>query len=295
MDAEIIKPYGFCLGVKRTIELTKKLREDNPNKEIILLGYPIHNEDVINDLIDKKIKMIDSDYDNLIEYLKCFANKNAIYVLSAHGHADDIIKVLNEYELTYLDTTCPYIKTIHKKLESINENDNVLYVGNENHIECITSIRHIKSSKITIKKNFTLNDLISADENNTVLVNQSTHYIKDKLEDFEEYIKKINNLEIIDNFCPCVQQRFDEIKNRVDEFSCFIVIGSKNSSNARAIEKYCNSFKKETIFISKSQEIFEKLKYLNYHYKDEKIGIITATSAPSYLAEAIRDTIEDYC
>ena len=294
MNAEIIKPYGFCLGVKRTIDLTKKLRYENPNKEIILLGYPIHNEDVINDLLDNKIKIIDSDYDDLIKYIDCFNNKDAIYVLSAHGHADDIIKCLNKYELTYLDTTCPYIKTIHKKLESINENDNVLYIGDQKHVECITSIRHIKSSKIKIKKEFTLNDLISDDENKTVLINQSTYYIENKLDELSDYIKKIDNLEIIDNFCPCVMQRMSQIKNRINEFGTIIVVGSKTSSNAKAIEKYCNSLHKETIFISNSPEIFNKLEYLDYHNKTRKIGIITATSAPSYLAEAIYDTIEDY-
>ncbi len=296
MEAEIIKPYGFCLGVKRTIELTKKLKQSNPDKEIILLGYPIHNEIVINDLLDNNIKIVDSDYDNLIEYLGCFPNKNAIYVLSAHGHAEDIINVLKKHELTYLDTTCPYIKIIHEKLESISQDDNVLYVGDPNHVECITSLRHIKSSKVKVVNTFSLRDLISSDDNKTILVNQSTHYIQNKLEDFGDHLNNIKNLSIIDNFCPSVQKRMDEIKNKINEFSCLVVIGSKTSSNAKAIYKYCCSLYKETIFISKVQEIFDKLDYLNHFYCDynKKIGIITATSAPSYLAEAVYDTIENY-
>ena len=89
-------------------------------------------------------------------------------------------------------------------------------------------------------------------------------------------------------------QRMSEIKNRINEFGTIIVIGSKTSSNAKAIQKFCNSLNKETIFISNSKEIFNKLEYLHHNNETRKIGIITATSAPSYLAEAIYDTIEDY-
>lgn len=292
MNAEIIKPYGFCSGVKRTIELTKKLKKENPNKEIILLGYPIHNEDVINDLLDHNIKIIDSKYDNLIDYIECFPNKNAIYVLSAHGHAQDIIDVLNKYQLTYLDTTCPYINAIHKKLETINKNDKVIYIGNPEHIECITSLRHIKSSNISVKKYFTLNDLISNNDNNVVLVNQSTYYIQDQLNDLGTNLEMAKNLIVLDNFCPTIQIRLDEINKRVNEFDCFIIIGSKTSSNANAIQRYCNSLHKQTFFITNTPEIFDKLEYLNHFNK--KIGILTATSAPSYIADAVYDTLEDY-
>ncbi len=290
MDAEIIKPYGFCYGVKRTIDLTKTLKLENPNKNIVLLGYPIHNEDVINDLLDCKIKLVDGRYDDMIDYLKCFGNKDSIYVLSAHGHAEDIVEVLNKLNLEYLDTTCPYIKEIHKKLSNINSSDNVLYIGNENHIECITSIRHIKSKNIKIKSELLYEDLIC--ENNLTLVNQSTYYIQDKLDDLKKLLSSREKLTIMDNFCPSIKLRFKEINERKDEFDCFIIIGSKTSSNAKSIEKYCNSLHVRTVFIQKYEDILNKMEYFNNFQK--KIGIITATSAPACLAEAINDTLNDY-
>lgn len=39
---------GFCYGVKRAVETTKKLKHQNPDKEIYVLGELIHNSQVIN-------------------------------------------------------------------------------------------------------------------------------------------------------------------------------------------------------------------------------------------------------
>ena len=290
MNVEIIKPYGFCFGVKRTINLTKDLKLKNPEKNIVLLGYPIHNEEVINDLLDSKIKIVNGEYDDMIDYLRCFGNNDSIYVLSAHGHANDIIEVLNELNLSYLDTTCPYIKTIHERLEKINSNEHVLYIGNINHIECITSLRHIHSQNIEVKKYLTYQDFIC--DYNLTIVNQSTYYIDDTLDDLKNLIVDKKNVTIVNNFCKSIELRFEEIKNKADEFDCFIIIGSKTSSNAKSIEKFCNSLHKRSLFIEKYTDILDKNEYLSDFSK--KIGIVTATSAPDYLAEAIYNALDDY-
>ena len=58
----LAKFAGFCYGVKRAVETAVKLKEENPNKNIYVLGELIHNTDVI-----KELDSSDMDYiENLI-------------------------------------------------------------------------------------------------------------------------------------------------------------------------------------------------------------------------------------
>ena len=51
---------GFCYGVKRAVETTKKLKAQNPDKEIYVLGELIHNSQVIKELSDLGIKTVET-------------------------------------------------------------------------------------------------------------------------------------------------------------------------------------------------------------------------------------------
>lgn len=49
-DIKLAKFAGFCYGVKRAVETAIKLKKENPDKNIYILGELIHNTDVINEL-----------------------------------------------------------------------------------------------------------------------------------------------------------------------------------------------------------------------------------------------------
>ena len=59
-EIKLAKFAGFCYGVKRAVETVKKLKAENPEKNIFVLGELIHNTDVINELEQLGIKTIDA-------------------------------------------------------------------------------------------------------------------------------------------------------------------------------------------------------------------------------------------
>ncbi len=288
--AEIIKPYGFCNGVELTLNKLYKIKEQYPNKRIILIGDLIHNENVINDLLSQDIELLQGKYDDIVQTLKYINDKEAIYVLSAHGHYEDIIEVLKNNNLNYLDTTCPYINTIHEKLKNISNSKYVLYIGNKDHIECITSIKYLKG-EYSVKTDFNYSD-IREHKNELLIVNQSTFYIKDQIENYSVDLKD-NNIEIMDNFCPNIQKRLDVLEEKVNEFKTIIVVGSSTSSNANTIYKYCTvKLHKDTIFIN---DLFDINFYIHKIIDNKgKVGIITSTSATKDLADQIKQYLETY-
>ena len=59
-NIKIAKFAGFCYGVKRAVDTVKKLKNDNPQKEVFILGELIHNAFVIKELEELGIKTINS-------------------------------------------------------------------------------------------------------------------------------------------------------------------------------------------------------------------------------------------
>lgn len=49
-EIKLAKFAGFCYGVKRAVETVKKLKAENPQRNICVLGELIHNSQVIEEL-----------------------------------------------------------------------------------------------------------------------------------------------------------------------------------------------------------------------------------------------------
>ena len=62
MVVEILKNSGYCYGVKNAIKIAFKLRKENPNQKIYVLGMLVHNEEIIKKLELENIITINVPY-----------------------------------------------------------------------------------------------------------------------------------------------------------------------------------------------------------------------------------------
>ena len=81
-NIKLAKHAGFCYGVKRAVETTKKLKSENNDKEIFVLGELIHNSHVINELSSLGIHTVDE--------LPC--DKTGVCVIRSHGAAPEVFE-----------------------------------------------------------------------------------------------------------------------------------------------------------------------------------------------------------
>ena len=86
---------GFCYGVKRAVETTKKLKSQNPNKNICVLGELIHNSQVIKELENLGIKTIDT----------LPQKGDGICVIRSHGASLEILKEIEDKGFEIVDLT----------------------------------------------------------------------------------------------------------------------------------------------------------------------------------------------
>ena len=74
-DINIAKSAGFCYGVRNAVETAKKLKLDNPNKKIYILGALIHNAQVTRELENLGIFTVDKLPEN---------SENSICIIRTH-------------------------------------------------------------------------------------------------------------------------------------------------------------------------------------------------------------------
>ena len=98
---------GFCSGVKRALELT--LREVDRGKKVSTLGPLVHNDEVINFLASKGVKVVDDPQEL----------ESGTVIIRTHGVPPWHLKLLREREhLEIIDATCPYVRSLQYDLQS---------------------------------------------------------------------------------------------------------------------------------------------------------------------------------
>lgn len=106
MEVIVAKTAGFCFGVKRAVEQVYEQIE-KAERPVYTFGPIIHNEQVVEDLAQKGVRVIDTE-----EELE--AVRDAIVIIRSHGVGKHIYDLLEQNGVTVVDATCPFVKKIHK-------------------------------------------------------------------------------------------------------------------------------------------------------------------------------------
>ena len=127
-NIQLAKYAGFCYGVKRAVETAKKLKLENPDKNVYVLGELIHNTDVIRELDELGIKTI----------YEIPEKGEGICIVRSHGEAPGVFEQLKNAGFEVVDMTCLDVKKVQQKAIELAKSDYfVVIVGKANHPEVI--------------------------------------------------------------------------------------------------------------------------------------------------------------
>ena len=119
------KSAGFCFGVKRAVDMVYD--EAKKGERVYTLGPIIHNQQVVEDLEKKGVKVIDSVNDINNGY-------DATVIIRSHGVPEKVIKALREKNVNIVDATCPFVLKIHKIVKEASQNGKtIIIIGSDNH------------------------------------------------------------------------------------------------------------------------------------------------------------------
>ena len=284
-EITLAKFAGFCYGVKRAVETVKKLKSENPNRDIFVLGELIHNTQVIDEL--RKLG---------IESLKELPQKgNGICVVRSHGESPEVFEQIEKAGFEVYDLTCPDVKKVQQKAIELAKNDYYLViVGKAKHPEVIAIKANAErySSKVIVADSIAQLKAYEKElkEHKKIGVVVQTTQMLSTLNEIITYLTPIaKELHIANTICQSTSMRQKEAIELAKVNDLVIVAGSKKSANTTHLAEILKNIT-TTIHIESEQELE---KYTDLIEKSQKIAVTAGASTPQNIIENVIKAISD--
>jgi len=269
-------PRGFCAGVERAIEIVEKSIQKY-GAPVYVRHEIVHNKYVVDDL--KKKGAI------FVEELEEIKDKTRPVIFSAHGVPKKIPEDAKNYNMTYVDATCPLVSKVHREAENLHKAGyHLILIGHQNHPEVIGTMGQLPKGSIDLVQNEKEAKEYKTQNNKKISYVTQTTLSVDDTKDIIQILKdRFPNIKepVKEDICYATTNRQMAVKNIAKMCDLFFIIGSRNSSNSvRLVEVAKKSGCSNSQLIhSKSEIPFDLIKDSN------TIGISSGASAPEVLVD----------
>ena len=285
-NIKLAKHAGFCYGVKRAVLTTKKLKAENNDKEIFVLGELIHNSHVINELSQLGIHTVDE----LPE------DKTGICVVRSHGASPDVFEAIKQKGYETVDLTCPDVKKVQQKaIQLVQEGFMLVIVGKPEHPEvcAIKANAQTHGDKIIVAPD--VQSLVPfekelKDHKKIGVVVQTTQRIENLKAVVDYLVPLAKELKVFNTICASTSLRQSEARNLAKESELMVVVGSKKSANTTHLAEILTGIT-PTIHIETGEELKN---YEELIKKAQNIGVTAGASTPDAIIENVIKKLNQY-
>ena len=282
MEVSLIKPQGFCSGVKKAVSIAEKAKEENPGKNVYVLGMLAHNQTLINDLSKQGIiTLSDENEEKSIKGLK----PGDVIIFTAHGHDSKIENLAKQHGLIIYDATCFKVKSnLDKIRDEISSGHQVIYIGQKGHKET--------NAALSVSKNVSLYDtqlLINYQlitDINPYVVNQTTLNFFELSRFHDDILKHIPGARIENEICAATRLRQEAVTKIDQDTDLIVVVGHPKSSNSNKLFDIAKSNYKDSqvLMVSDLEELVSHSKLLE---SKKKAAVVSGASTPQYVVDEI--------
>ncbi|MCL2264734.1 MAG: 4-hydroxy-3-methylbut-2-enyl diphosphate reductase [Treponema sp.] len=288
---------GFCMGVRRAVDLTiaEAQRAAKKNTPVYTLGELIHNPKVLGDLSALGVSAVKELPENC---------GYCSVVIRAHGIDPAAEKSLREKDCHIVDATCPNVKVSQLTAEEFIRAGYCLFIAGEtSHAEIIgimgyavaaeegkrnspffcEVIGNVKEAGKAAKKLYSINNNAK-----TALLGQTTISEKEYDEIGEAVRLFFPNLEIIQTICSATKERQNALRELLEKADAVIIAGGKESANTQHLLVIAKESGKPCALAEDSSQIPKE--FLKY----ETIGLCAGASTPDSIIEEIEDFLGNF-
>jgi len=277
VKVKLAKKIGFCFGVKRAVDMAEAaLKNKGP---IYSLGSIIHNQQVVEDLSKKGLKVV-KDVKKI---------KRGVVVISSHGISPVVAKSISKRGIKLIDTTCPFVLNAQRIAKSLSEASyNVIIVGDASHPEIKALVDFVSTNVFVVKGESEANALdIDASEKFIILAQttQSTDNFLDVVRAISE--KRPKELRIFNTICRDAEERQEAARLLAGSVDAMFVVGGKSSANTKRLFEVCKK-------VLNNSHLVETEKDLRKRWLDRarSVGVTSGASTPDWIVKKVVNKIQ---
>ena len=275
MKVRLAKTAGFCMGVRRAMEIT--LSEANKGDgKLFTYGPLIHNQQVL-DLLRSKGVDVKEDIDE---------HDRGRITIRAHGIAPTEREMIRSSNLKMIDATCPRVAKVQGIIKRYHKKGYTPVIfGDSRHPEVVGLMGYSKGHGIVIDS---IEDVERLPVNKRLIVVSQTTQDVDAYREITEAIKgRYPEAIIFDTICDETYKRQREVKSLAHKVDSMVVVGGYNSGNTRRLYQISRSTGKPTFHVETEQE----LKSL-WFSSTETVGVTAGASTPNWMIKNVTERLK---
>ena len=277
MKVKLAKSAGFCMGVRRAMEIVLSEANKNKSSELYTLGPLIHNRQVLELLHSKGVKILED----------ARAGTGAKVVIRAHGIPPQVRSQLRSIKADVIDATCPKVARVQGIIKYYTKKGYTgIIVGDPDHPEVI-GLKGYGGEKAWVISEESELPSLPIDHDRVFVVAQTTQNAKR----YEEIVKKIKarspNALVFDTICEATHQRQQEVRELAQQVDAVVVVGGYESGNTRRLVEIARSVGKPAFHVETPADLDTK-----ELEKMEVIGVTAGASTPNWLIKDVVTAIQ---
>ncbi len=275
MKVRLAKTCGFCMGVRRAMELV--LNESNRKSgPLYTYGPLIHNKQVLALLASKGVKVVD----------RLEGPSEGRIVIRAHGIPPKDRQILRESGMKVLDATCPKVARVQAVIRYHTKKGYTgLIVGDEDHPE-VVGLKGYAKGPIHVVRG--VEDLSRLEiEGPLFIVAQTTQdegrygQVVDALKDHEPAPL------VFDTICGATRLRQEEVRSLAGEVDGLVVVGGRHSGNTQRLVQIAKEAGLLTFHVETEKELdIAALSHMGV------VGVTAGASTPNWMIQNVVREIE---
>jgi (E)-4-hydroxy-3-methyl-but-2-enyl pyrophosphate reductase len=280
MSVRLAKTAGFCMGVKRAVDIVLEMAQKKGGKTFYTFGPLIHNPQTIQ-LLEKRGIIPVRHVDDIEE-----GDKDATIVIRAHGISPEERRRIKERNIRIIDATCPkvaHVQAIIKK--HAKQGCHIVIVGDPEHPEVNGLLGYAGGRGSVVCCDRDVDPLNGLDR--VCVVAQTT-------QNQEEYgrivalIKaKFPETVVFDTICDSTEKRQTEVRELSSEMDVMVIVGGRNSANTMRLAMLSEAGGTPTYHI----ETVDELKQIQLKHGD-RIGISAGASTPNWIIDRVVEYVK---
>jgi (E)-4-hydroxy-3-methyl-but-2-enyl pyrophosphate reductase len=278
MKIIIAKTSGFCMGVRRAVEMVLDAPEEHQSP-ISTYGPLIHNPQVLEILEEKGISAFN----------EIPRQGSGTVLIRAHGVPPKTRDQLEEVGFKVIDATCPRVikvQTIIKK--HWKKGYASIIVGDKNHPEVI-GLRGYGGDKAYVVKDINELQALPAFEN-AIIVAQTTlntHLWRSAKKWAADHYP---HYKIFETICDSTERRQNEVQRLAQAVDAVIVVGGRSSGNTQRMVDIARQTGRPAYHVESEADLSEiDLESLS---RARQIGITAGASTPNWVIKKVYRALE---
>ena len=275
MKIVVAKTAGFCMGVRRAVELALDAPALYP-EPIYTFGPLIHNPQVLALFAEKGVSVLNQIPERA----------TGTVLVRAHGIPPEARRQLKASGFKVINATCPRVIKVQSIIKShARKGYAVIIVGDQDHPEVVGLLGYAGKQKHVVAS---LQDLKALPEyRQAIIVAQTTQNLREYEQIQTWAARRRPHYKIFHTICDSTEKRQAEVRRIAKEVEAVLVVGGKNSGNTQRLAAIVKAVGKPVYHVETEEELdTEALAQV------KSLGITAGASTPSWIIKRVLRSVE---